>query len=91
MIVVVLWLVPLKTIQAVRRPLDLYRLYGYSSVVLLLFGSWTTWRTEAFVLGKVNDEDALSFKKSVQDECTMISVAVSLTRRFLWLKICSVV
>jgi hypothetical protein len=29
-----------------------------------------------FVLGLLRDEDAMSFKKSVYDECTMISVAV---------------
>lgn len=75
---IVFWIVPWKTLQALRRPLDLFDLYGYPGLALFLFGSRTTW-TEAYVLGKVNDEDAMNFKKSVQDECTMISVAVSLS------------
>lgn len=75
---VITWIVPLKALQVLRRPLDLFELYGWLGFVLLLFGSRTTWRTEAYVLGKVNDSDALEFKKYVQDECTMISVAVCL-------------
>jgi hypothetical protein len=63
-------------IQPLRRPIDLFDLYGVSGIFLYLFGSRTTWRTEAHVLGTVSDDDALNFKKSVQDECTMISVAV---------------
>jgi hypothetical protein len=62
--------------QTFRRPIDLFDLYGVSGIFLYLFGSRTTWRTEAHVLGTVSDDDALNFKKSVQDECTMISVAV---------------
>lgn len=76
---ILLWIVPWKTFQALRRPLDLFDLYGYPGLALFLFGTRTTWRTEAYVLGKVNDEDAMNFKKSVQDECTMVSVAVSLS------------
>ena len=59
-----------------RRPFDLIDLYGLSGIFLYLFGSRTTWRTEAHILWSVSDEDALNFKKSVQDECTMIFVAV---------------
>jgi hypothetical protein len=61
------------------RPVHLTKLYGPSGIILYLFGSRTTWRTEAHVLGRLNDSDARDFKKSVQDECTMISVAVSLS------------
>jgi hypothetical protein len=81
---IICFVAPWKTIQVLRRPRDLAKLYGYpAGVTLYLFGSRTTWRTEAYVLGKVNDDDALNFKKSVQDECTMISVAVRLVHRFL--------
>ncbi|KIM98299.1 hypothetical protein OIDMADRAFT_90904, partial [Oidiodendron maius Zn] len=52
--------------------------YGLFGIFLYLFGSRTTWRTEAHVLGTVSDDDALNFKKSVQDECTMISVAAAI-------------
>jgi hypothetical protein len=62
---VVYWIAPWKTVQALRRPLDLINLYGYlSGIALYLFGSRTTWCTEAYVLGKANDSDALNFKKS---------------------------
>ncbi|KAH6721666.1 hypothetical protein BKA61DRAFT_591128 [Leptodontidium sp. MPI-SDFR-AT-0119] len=64
--------------QTIRRPIDLVDLYGVSGIFLYLFGSRTTWRTEAHVLGTVSDDDALNFKKSVQDECTMISVAAAI-------------
>lgn len=63
-------------IQHIRRPIDLFDLYGLSGIFLYLFGSRTTWSVEAHVLGIVSDDDALNFKKCVQDECTMISVAV---------------
>jgi hypothetical protein len=57
---------PRKPIQALRRPHDLIELYGYPGLALFLFRSQTTWRTEAYVLGKVNDDNALNFKKSIQ-------------------------
>lgn len=59
------------------RPIALFRYYGVPGLFYYVFGSRTTWRTEAHVLGTRADEDALNFKKSVQEECTMISVAVS--------------
>lgn len=59
------------------RAIRLLKLYGRSGLFLFLFGSKLTWRMEAQVLGELNDEDALAFKKCVQDECTMVSVAVS--------------
>lgn len=62
--------------QSTIHGLHLIRLYGLPGIVLLFFGSQTTWRIEAQVLGKLDDKEALEFKKSVQDECTMISVAV---------------
>ncbi|CZS93649.1 uncharacterized protein RAG0_03831 [Rhynchosporium agropyri] len=64
--------------QTIRRPMDLVDLYGVSGIFLYFFGSRTTWGTEAQVLGTVSDDDALSFKKSVQDECTIISVAAAI-------------
>lgn len=59
------------------REFELVRLYGSLGIVVWLFGSRNTWRLQAQVLGKVKEEDAFSFKKSVTDECTMVSVAVS--------------
>ncbi|KAH8593000.1 hypothetical protein B0O99DRAFT_516762 [Bisporella sp. PMI_857] len=60
------------------RAIHLSRLYGIPAGVILLFGSRTTWRMQAEVLGKLNKEDAMAFKKSVQDESTMISVAAAI-------------
>lgn len=59
------------------RPFRLWSLYGVPGIFLFLFGSQTTWSVEAQVLGRLGEDDALQFKKSVQDECTMVSVAVS--------------
>jgi hypothetical protein len=58
------------------RAIQLFKWYGPSSIPLFLFGSRTTWRIQAQILGQVKDDDALAFKKSVYDECTMIAVAV---------------
>ena len=51
-------------------------LYGSSAVPLIAFGSVATWRVEARILGRLCDTEATEFKKSIQDECTMVSVAV---------------
>ena len=58
------------------RGLQLYELYGPSGIPLLLFGSRTIWRIQAQILGRLEADDALAFKKSVYNECTMIAVAV---------------
>jgi hypothetical protein len=59
------------------RAIRLLELYGPSGLFLFWFGSKSTWRMEAQVLGELIDEDAMAFKKCVQDECIMVSVAVS--------------
>ena len=61
----------------ILRAIRLLKLYGSSGLFLLWFGSKSTWRLEAQVLAGVNDEEAMAFKKCVQDECIMVSVAVS--------------
>jgi hypothetical protein len=60
-----------------RRPFNLIQTYGPSGIIAWAFGSQTVWRAEARVLETLNDDDAIAFKKSIQDECTTISVAVS--------------
>ena len=65
--------------STVARAFHLFVLYGPSSIPLLLFGSRTTWRIEAQILGQLKEEDATAFKKSILDECTMIAVAVCLS------------
>ena len=52
------------------------RLYGLSGIVLSVFGSTAVWHLQAKVLGSLDDKDALEFRKSMQDECTMTAVAV---------------
>lgn len=51
-------------------------LYGVSGLTLLVFGNRTMWRLEAEILGGLRDSDAHAFRKSVQGQCNMISVAV---------------
>jgi hypothetical protein len=60
------------------RGFQLCKWYGPSGIALFLFGNRTTWRIQAQILGQVKDEDALAFKTSVYNECTMIAVAVSI-------------
>lgn len=42
------------------RLFALFRYYGVSGLFYYVFGSRTTWRTEAHVLGTLADEDALN-------------------------------
>ena len=65
-------------VDQIIRGYELFRWYGPSGIALWLFGNHTIWRIQAQILGEVKDEDALAFKKSVYNECTMISIAVSL-------------
>jgi len=62
--------------REIVRGIQLHKLYGHSGIPLLLFGSRAIWRFQAQILGQVKDDDALEFKKSVYNECTMIAVAV---------------
>ena len=58
------------------RPLDFVRLYGISGAVVAVFGNRNIWELQAEVLGSRNDETAMTFRKSVQDESTTSAVAV---------------
>lgn len=60
------------------RPFLYVELYGISGIFLWLFGNRATWKAECQVLSQVRDDDAKQFKKSVLNECTMVSVAVSI-------------
>lgn len=57
-----------------------WRWYGLGAPSLDVYGSRTVWRLQAQIIGQLRDEDALAFKKMACDECTMIAVAVSLSR-----------
>jgi hypothetical protein len=63
----------------IRRVYQLCKLYGISGIPLSIFGNQTTWRIQAQILGQLNDGDAVAFKESVYNECTMIAVAVSIS------------
>lgn len=53
------------------------RLYGFAAgLVVWGSGSKTAWRMQAQVLRSLNDDDAMRFRTSMQDECNMIAVAV---------------
>jgi hypothetical protein len=60
------------------RGYQLWKWYGLAGVPLFIFGNRMTWRIQAQILGELNDDDALAFKTSVYNECTMIAVAVSI-------------
>ena len=60
----------------VFRPSAYVRLYGISGIVVAVFGSRNIWEMQAEVLGSRNDETAMAFRKSVQDESTTSAVAV---------------
>jgi hypothetical protein len=62
--------------RAVASSIPLIRLYGPRGLLLFVFGDRTAWRTQAAVLGNLEDEEAMAFKKSVQNECSMVSIAV---------------
>ncbi|TLD30016.1 hypothetical protein E2P81_ATG06669 [Venturia nashicola] len=64
--------------QQALKSFRLLTLYGPSGLLLYYFGSLVTWRVEAQVLGQLDDDEAMQFKKSVQDECTMVSVAAAI-------------
>jgi hypothetical protein len=59
------------------RCYQLCKMYGVTGVPLFIFGNRTIWRMQAQILGELKDEDALAFKESVYNECTMIAVSVS--------------
>jgi hypothetical protein len=60
----------------VDRIFALNRLYGLSGLVVAFCGSSKVWEIEAKLLGELDDKHAAEFKKSIQDECSMIAVAV---------------
>ncbi|KAJ8068877.1 hypothetical protein OCU04_002561 [Sclerotinia nivalis] len=43
-----------------------------------MYGSRTIWLLQAQIVGQLQDEDALAFKKMACDECTMIAVAAAI-------------
>ncbi|THV51366.1 hypothetical protein BGAL_0113g00110 [Botrytis galanthina] len=52
---------------------------GYGIVALLnVYGSHPVWLLQAQIIGELQDEDALAFKKMACDECTMIAVAAAI-------------
>lgn len=63
----------------VERIVALSHLYGPAGFIVAYFGSSSVWNVEAQIIGERNDKQALEFRKSIQDECSMIAVAVSLS------------
>jgi hypothetical protein len=59
------------------RLISFMDMYGLPGFFLYLFGNRAVWPLEAQVLGALQDEDAHTFRRSFQDQCSMISVAVS--------------
>lgn len=63
--------------REIERYLALNRLYGSSGYIVALCGNSNVWRVEAKIIGELDDNQATEFRKSIQDECSMIAVAVS--------------
>ncbi|KAF2796261.1 hypothetical protein K505DRAFT_238083 [Melanomma pulvis-pyrius CBS 109.77] len=56
-------------------------MYGVSGVAIICFAGGNIWRLEAQVLGRLTDEEAMEFRKSLENESTMVSIAVSTPTR----------
>ena len=52
--------------------------YGPSGIFIWIFGSREVWQMQMQVLGSLDDADAINFKKSIQQESSIIAVAVSI-------------
>ncbi|KAF7927399.1 uncharacterized protein EAE97_010074 [Botrytis byssoidea] len=55
-----------------------WRWYGIGALSLKMYGSRTVWLLQAQIIGELQDEDAIAFKKMACDECTMIAVAAAI-------------
>ncbi|MCJ1470696.1 hypothetical protein MMC07_009343, partial [Pseudocyphellaria aurata] len=62
----------------VSRAVSYVRLYGISGCVVEIYGTKNVWDMQAEVLGSRNDETAMAFRKSVQDESTSCAVAAAI-------------
>lgn len=62
--------------REIVRGYQLCKWYGQFGILLFFLGNRTTWRIQAQILGELSEDDALAFKSSVYNECTMIAVAV---------------
>jgi len=53
-------------------------MYGPSGIFISIFGSRDVWQMQMQVLSSLDDADAINFKKSIQQESSIIAVAVSM-------------
>jgi hypothetical protein len=63
--------------SSLPQPIHFLEIYGLPGLCVFSFVSRSAWQTEARILGSVDDADTMQFKGSVQDECTMLAVAVN--------------
>ena len=52
-------------------------LYGPAGIFIYTFGSHEVWQIQTRVLGGLHEAEAMDFKKSIQEESSIIAVAVS--------------
>jgi len=52
-------------------------LYGPAGIIVYTFGSQDVWQMQMQVLGSFDQAEAMNFKKSIQEESSIIAVAVS--------------
>lgn len=51
-------------------------IYGINGIVLWIFGNRSVWRSEVQLLRHRDDKEAMDFRKSAQDESSIVAVAV---------------
>ncbi|EDO01032.1 predicted protein [Sclerotinia sclerotiorum 1980 UF-70] len=69
---------PFGTIRRLLPTAQQWKWYGIGSISLQIYGNRTIWLLQARIIGQLQDEDALAFKKMACDECTMIAVAAAI-------------
>lgn len=57
------------------------RTYGPVGLFVALFGNRSVWQLQAEVITLEDDNIAFSFKRSAQDECNIVAIAVSKPER----------
>lgn len=75
-VVQIAWAILDSTRRITFNVVDYARVYGISGLVLWLLGGNDIWQMQAQVLASLDDDVAMRFRNSIQEECTMKAVAV---------------
>lgn len=86
-VVQIAWAILDSTRRITFNVVDYARVYGISGLVLWLLGGNDIWQMQAQVLASLDDDVAMRFRNSIQEECTMKAVAVLGSHVVLLLKL----